>query len=93
MGRRRKRRKVIRRVKKRIPSVFECPRCGIRGVTVEISREKGSVIVKCGGCGLMEEFENVDIYKPVDFYNMFVDDYYEGKLEQMTSKRVEQVEK
>ena len=33
------------------------------------------------------------IYKPVDFYNMFVDDYYEGKLEQMTSERVEQVEK
>ncbi len=85
MGRRRRRRKIVRRVKRRIPDVFECPYCGVRSVSVEFDKKNGYVIVKCGSCGLTAEFENVPVYKPVDFYHMFVDSYYEGKILPPTS--------
>ncbi len=85
MGRRRKRRKIIRRVIRRIPSVFECPNCGRRAVTVEIDKKDSKAVVRCGECELKAEFKYSPVYKPVDFYNMFVDAFYEGRLLQIAS--------
>ncbi len=50
MGRRR--RKVIRMPKKRLPKFFDCPRCGEpKSIRVQITQAKAIGIVKCGECG------------------------------------------
>ncbi len=84
MGRRRRRqRRRILRPKKTIPKVFLCPHCARVAVNVRKVKEKGQekVIVVCGVCGLRAEYEVNELYQPVDYYNKFVDDYYDGKIE------------
>lgn len=50
MGRRR--RKVIRIPKKRLPKFFDCPECGkTKCITIRISPTKMTVTAKCGECG------------------------------------------
>ncbi|MHA1208772.1 MAG: hypothetical protein ACTSRF_06010 [Candidatus Freyarchaeota archaeon] len=50
MGRRR-RRKVLRRPERKIPTIFTCPSCGEESVKVEINKNEGYAIVGCGACG------------------------------------------
>ncbi len=76
MGRRRKRRKRIVRRRKVIPKVFTCPNCGQRTVRVSVLKNKNTVLVKCGLCGLSKEFEQVAIFSSVDYYSRFVDEFY-----------------
>lgn len=49
MGRRRRR--VTRFPKKRLPKHFTCPECGRRSVTVKIDKIPSSIRVRCGICG------------------------------------------
>lgn len=50
MGRRRRR--VIRLPKKRLPKFFDCPKCGkTKTIRIRISSTKMTVIAKCGECG------------------------------------------
>ena len=50
MGRRRK--KVIRIPKKRLPKYFDCPKCGSRTISIVISEAKTAIAkVTCGKCG------------------------------------------
>ncbi|MEM4297122.1 MAG: hypothetical protein QW815_01980 [Nitrososphaerota archaeon] len=69
MGRRR--RKVIRVVKKKLPKVFACPRCGF--VSIRLSTKASSVLIACGSCGLREEYSLSGKKEPIDIYNEFVD--------------------
>lgn len=85
MGRRRKkRRKVIKKIVK-IPSVFECPRCASRTLSITIKRkseERAYAVISCGTCGLLdnEDFEDIPtIYQEVDVYSKFLDLYLDGK--------------
>jgi transcription elongation factor Elf1 len=75
MGRRRK--KVVRIPKKRLPKFFSCPKCGKETVRVEIFRDEGSAVAGCSSCGFQEEFYEV---KPaqgeVDVYCMLTDRVY-----------------
>ncbi len=80
MGRRRKRRKLIARPQKRLPKIFTCPNCGNTVVNVKQDKKNRKVKVICGNCGLMAEFEMIDGMLPVDYYNKFVDLYYEGAI-------------
>ncbi|MCX8204245.1 MAG: hypothetical protein N3H31_01100 [Candidatus Nezhaarchaeota archaeon] len=81
MGGRKRRRKIVKRVPKKIPKVFNCPSCDSRSVTVEVDRKRDMAIVRCGTCGIQAEVEAPDVFEDVHIFNRFVDLFYEGKLE------------
>ncbi len=88
MARRRKKyRKVPLRPKPVMPTVYECPHCGAKMLSVSIDKksrnEQGLVkaVVRCGSCGLYAEMWVPEIYQLVDVYSKFLDGFLEGKLE------------
>jgi len=87
MGRRKRR--EIKIVRRKIPEIFQCPRCGVKAVSVRITKEKENenpiAIVKCGNCGLTSRVIMLPLMKKVDAYNRFVDDFYGGKAVEQVS--------
>jgi len=73
MGRRKSRRKIRTRPKKKIPAVFQCPRCGATAVSVNVNKKDEIVSVICGACKLSYTFKYEEIFQPVDYYGKFVD--------------------
>jgi len=76
MGRRRRRKKVVRRVIRRLPKIFECPSCGAQAIRIEIKKEEGIATIKCGSCGLTDTLRITPLSEPVDVYGEFIDKYY-----------------
>ncbi len=74
MGRRRRR--VIRIVKKRLPTVFVCPKCGEEAVRVTIAKDTGKAIVLCALCNLKDEFQAHPAAQMIDLYSYFTDRFY-----------------
>ena len=74
MGRRRRR--VIRIVKKKLPTVFVCPRCGEEAVKVTIAKDTGRATVLCAMCNLKDEFAAHVAAQPIDVYSYFTDRFY-----------------
>lgn len=74
MGRRRRR--IVRFPKKRLPTVFLCPKCGKEAVNVTIEKMSKSARVECGSCQLRAEVPVSPASAPIDAYCRFVDDYY-----------------
>ncbi len=74
MGRRRRR--VIRIVKKKLPTVFICPRCGEEAVRVTIAKDTGHATVLCALCNLKDEFPAHPAAQAIDVYSYFTDRFY-----------------
>ncbi|MDV3292916.1 MAG: hypothetical protein LYZ70_01440 [Nitrososphaerales archaeon] len=79
MGRRRK--KTLRIVRRTLPKVFACPRCGM--ITIRITSHEDETsqdnvfLVACGNlaCGLRRELRYPTKRADIDVYNTFVDDF------------------
>ncbi|MET1102100.1 MAG: zinc-binding protein [Pyrodictiaceae archaeon] len=99
MARRRRkyRKRIPLRPVQKLPTIFECPNCGARALTVTISKkelnEEGRVkaIIKCGKCGLYAEMWVPSIYEPVDVYSKFLDKFLEGSIEYKFTKGEKEV--
>src|SRR5437867_2085922 len=74
MGRRRRR--VVRIVKKKLPTVFTCPRCGEEAVRVTIDKQTGHATVLCALCQLKDEFPAQPAAQMIDVYSYFTDRFY-----------------
>lgn len=88
MGRRKKRRKVVK-VVRRLPKLFQCPACGQVALTVsmeEVETESGlakraSIACNNPSCCLRAELTGLPmIFEPVDAYHRFLDMYSAGEV-------------
>jgi len=77
MGRRRRR--VVRVLRKQLPKVFSCPKCGIDAVYIT-SKSRLQALVKCGNCRFEVEVPVSPTDQPVDLYCKFTDKFYEEGL-------------
>jgi transcription elongation factor Elf1 len=71
LGRRRKR--VVKIVKRKLPTVFECPKCGENSIRVNLMKDSKKAIVQCGSCGIKEEFNMLKSDEVIDIYCQFTD--------------------
>jgi len=78
----RRRRRVVKIVKKKLPTVFSCPSCGEESIKVALSRASHNATVQCAGCGLKEEIEASPADQVVDVYCRFTDRFYGGGVSQ-----------
>lgn len=74
MGRRRRR--VIRIVKKKLPTVFTCPVCNEDAMKVTLPKGAGMAVVQCAACGAKDEFDVPRGTQMVDVYCRFTDKFF-----------------
>jgi transcription elongation factor Elf1 len=73
-------RKIVRVLKKRLPSIFLCPRCGKNSVRVITNEESRTATIDCGSCGLKDELAVKPAWAPVDAYSFWADKYYRSEI-------------
>ena len=78
LGRRRRGRRIRPRPKRKLPEIFQCPRCGEETVSVSKDKELGVIKVTCSNCGLSYQFEPNPYLHPVDYYSRFIDKFEES---------------
>jgi transcription elongation factor Elf1 len=83
MGRRRK--QVVKIVRRTLPELYLCPRCGKNTVKAGINKTKSRAAVICSSCGLRSSFAATTNMVSIDAYCEFVDQYYaNGSPEETT---------
>jgi transcription elongation factor Elf1 len=63
-------------VKKKLPTVFVCPRCGEEAVRVTIAKDTGHATVLCALCNLKDDFPAHPAAQAIDVYSYFTDRFY-----------------
>ena len=63
-------------MKKKLPTVFVCPRCGEEAVRVTIAKDTGKATVMCALCQLKDEFQAHPAAQMIDVYSFFADRFY-----------------
>lgn len=76
MGRRRK--QVVKVMRRTLPGLFLCPKCGKNGLKAAVDETGTSAAVVCGICDLKSEFQISRKMDPVDVYCLFIDKHYKG---------------
>ena len=74
MGRRRK--SVEKIVRRRLPELYVCPKCGKNTVKAAINKEENKAVVICSNCILHAKFPVTPKMSSVDAYCKFIDGYY-----------------
>jgi len=72
----RKRQKVVKIIKKRLPDQYLCPNCGMNTVGIIIHPSEGLARIICSSCSLKGQFPVPENTDPVDAYCIFVDKFY-----------------
>jgi len=72
----RRRRRIIKVVKRKLPTVFSCPSCGEEAIKVVMSRSKSQALIQCAACGLKQETDISPADQMVDVYCRFTDKFY-----------------
>ncbi len=75
MGRRRK--QVVKIVRRTLPELYLCPRCGKNTVKASINKSTSMATVICSSCILRSSFSAKSKMVPVDAYCTFVDHFYD----------------
>lgn len=78
MGRRK--RKVVKIIKRSLPRIFLCPKCGKQSVSVKVEGKGQTAHIICGGCGAEAEVPRASHEQPIDLYCKFTDKFYAGEL-------------
>ena len=92
MGRRRKRRKIIRKTIRRLPTIFICPYCSKQSLRINIKRigasDEAIAEAVCGECGFCAKYKVPAIMQPVDAYGKLIDlyDAFEGDIGDLINK-------
>ena len=74
MGRRRK--QVVKIIRRTLPELYLCPRCGKNTVKAGINKATKTATVICSSCSLRSSFAAKSNMVPVDAYCAFVDQFY-----------------
>jgi transcription elongation factor Elf1 len=74
MGRRRK--QTVKIVRRKLPELFLCPKCGKNTVSAIINKKSEKATVICSNCSLSSSFPMEGQMAAVDAYCLFVDNYY-----------------
>lgn len=77
MGRRK--RKAAKIVRRSLPELYLCPRCGKNTVKASINRKRDKAVVICSSCNLKSSFMATAKMGEVDAYCRFVDSFYTGE--------------
>ena len=74
MGRRRRR--VVKIVRRTLPKLYLCPKCGKSTVKATINKKRERAVVICSNCRLNAAFPSNLNMNEVDAYCLFVDNFY-----------------
>ena len=76
----RKRKRILRIVKRTLPKVFSCPKCGVS--SVRITSQSNNIRITCGNmdCRLTYTRESERPREHIDIYNEFVDEFMAGSI-------------
>lgn len=83
MGRRRK--QVVKIVRRTLPELYLCPRCGKNTVKASINKSTSMATVICSSCSLRSSFAAKTNMVSVDAYCIFVDHFYDQGSQEETA--------
>lgn len=77
----RRRTKVVKIPKKKLPKVFTCPKCGEESVRITLERANSKALVRCGNekCNLQDEVVISRAEEAIDAYCRFSDRFNSGR--------------